>query len=306
MSRHLSTFDALLPRIVVLVGFLASGASAIAGQAVQSAREFADAAPTARKTTLNDLAAHRLVLPVEDLGEVLTVSLQDKDEDIRKRAVYAIAGRAGGLRFAAMQPPGQPLPSTLGELAERWRSEHATLLALRDRVVSALTDGSPDVRKGAVIALLSLEYEPEKQANYAVRPETLELLAARFDKETAPTVRKEIVKTMALTSTKSKAREALLRRALSDADRSVLQYAVMGAGEARLSDTLPRLAELLSHSDRSVRLNAVQAIAVQGQAAEAYRPQLEQALGSETDQVVRKSIEGALTTMSRTASGKQD
>jgi hypothetical protein len=92
-------------------------------------------------------------------------------------------------------------------------------------------------------------------------------------------------------------REAQLMQALNDSMPSVLQFAAMGAGEAHLAAALPRLAELLGHSNRAVRLNAVQAIAMQGKLAAPYRARLQQALNAETDEIVRKTIEGALSAL---------
>jgi HEAT repeat protein len=236
-------------------------------------------------------------LQADDLGQVLSQALGDKDEDVRRRAVWAVAGRAAAVRMHATLP-GEAEVTETKEMVERWRMERATLLNLRNQVTAAVSDNIPTVRDGAIVALCSLDYEPGMPVpNFQLRPETMQILADAYGRETSIKVRTQIVKTFALTPTNSPLREALLMQALNDSMPSVLQFAAMGAGEAHLAAALPRLAELLGHSNRAVRLNVVQAIAMQGKLAAPYRERLQQALNAESDEIVRKTIEGALSTL---------
>jgi HEAT repeat protein len=287
------------------IGLTTAAAAQDAG--VKSAEQYAEADLAARKATLNDLAAHRLSLPAAELTDVLTRALADKDDDVRKRGIFAIVGRLGALRVGAARLPGGPEPATSKDvLVERWRTERPVLAGLRTPLIALLADPGPAVRDGVIMALVLLDYEPGQPANFAVRPETLQLLATTYERESSAKVKVQIVKTFALTSTVSPLRDRLLLQALNDAEPGVLQFAAMGAGEAKLSVALPRLAELLEHPERAVRLNAVQAIAAQGPSAAAYQPQLQAALNEENDEIVRKTLQGAIARLSTAGAGKRN
>lgn len=250
----------------------------------QSAAELR-AAPTEKKrAALNDLAAFRYSPSPEQTTEMIAAGLADLDPEVRVSAVYAAAGRASAVRF-----------KTTPERVAIGNAERPFLGPLEAHVLRALSDPADRVRHGAVIALGNLGYEPGRQVNdILLKPVVAKELKLRLRVETAAAVRSEIVKSFALTSIKSPGRDDALLEALEDPDEDVVHFAVMGIARSVPVAALPRVASLVAHPSRAVRLQVGQALQAYGLAARPYLDSLKTALAAEQDDVVRKTLEGAI------------
>lgn len=150
------------------------------------------------------------------------------------------------------------------------------------------------VRTGAVIALVNLEYEPGRQS-IALHQDVSAALLQRFGREPSGAVRAEIAKSFALTATDANNRDAFLQGALDDPDGRVVEYAVMGLAQSRPAGALSRIVSLLQSRRINLRLQVAQALAAYGPSARQYVPQLQQAISTETDPTIRKSLEAAMS-----------
>ena len=255
---------------------------------IRSAAEFSAATGEAKRATLNDLAAFRYSPPPDTVSTLVSSGLADGNAGVRLSAVYAAAGRAGAVRFA-----------TVPERRAVGLRERAALARLRPVLIAALSDDDERVRQGAIVALVNLEYQPPADVNdIVIRPDLATAMQLRFDAEPSSRVREEIVKTFALTSLSTTRRDDLLLKALDD-EASILSFAVAGLGRSTPSAAMSRIADLLHHDDRSVRLQAAQALAAYGNRARPYIEALAEAASSEKDDAVRNTMEGARSKLLR-------
>jgi hypothetical protein len=220
----------------------------------------------------------------EELAGIVSLALRDSDVTIREAACYLVmvtAARSRGQYGTAATP--------------RWQAAATALLSLHDQLARVMAaDVDPRIRHSAVLALGNLRMTVSPSGVIRIPADLAEVLAASYGKETADRVRVEIVKSFALSETDSPRRQEILAQALMDSSPSVIQFAVMGAGSMKLSPALPRLVELATHPDRGIRAAVPQALAAYGAEAVPYLPQLQKALASEQDDVVRKTLEGAI------------
>jgi HEAT repeat protein len=274
---------------MLLCGSLNAAAAQLAPDRPRSVVAFQQASADVKRNTLNDLGALRFSPPPSDVGEIIAAGLADHDADVRLCAVYAAAGRAGAVRF---EPSSDNLT--------RDRAERSFLGRLRPAVMHALNDENARIRKGAVVALVNLEYERGRPTNdIALKPDLANELRLHLASETSPAVRAEIVKTFALTSLESAMRDDVLIRAMADRDEEVVHFAVLGLGRSTPSDALDRLVSLVSHPDRSVRLQVGQALQAYGVAAQPYIGTLLTASAAERDETVKKALEAAIARIQR-------
>ena len=89
-------------------------------------------------------------------------------------------------------------------------------------------------------------------------------------------------------------RDAVVVRSLSGTSDMVVGAALLAVGNQRVDAALPLVPRLLTHADRGIRLAAPQALAAFGSNARAYLPDLQKALDTETDGMVRDTLEGAI------------
>jgi HEAT repeat protein len=248
-----------------------------------------------KRAVLNDLAAHRTSLPPQELVAVLRSGITDSDPMVRASALWAVAGRAGGVRF-----------STGSERAERraiLRTERGVLEGLRPIILRRLQDDHDvEVRRAALAAAGNLDYDPDggNDRSITLKPDFAKLLTAIFAKETSQDLRVEIVKSFALLSPKQAASirndsEAMLVAAALDPNPDVAAYGALGIGKQRLRSALPRIVGLLTRDGMNVRLFAAQAIGMFGREAAQYAPQVEAALAVERDVVVSKTLTATLS-----------
>jgi len=250
----------------------------------QSAAAFQSVSDDAKRSTLNDLGAHRYSPAPTEVVEMIAAGLAAPNADIRLAAVYAAAGRAGAVRF---DPSADQLAKA--------REERPFLGRLRPAILRALADPSDRIRRGAIVALVNLEYTPGSGLNdVRLEPDVADQLRLQLSSESSPAVRAELVKTFALTSLESPWREDVLIRALSDRDSEVLHFAVMGLGRTTPSAALEQLVALVSHPDRAVRLQVAQALQAYGMAAQPYLNALTAAAATEPDEAVKKTLDAAV------------
>lgn len=272
-----------------LLLMLALAAATVRAQESASATAEFNAASKAQKiSSLNDLATHKELRPPQTMGALIAAGLIDRDENVRTAAVSAAAGRAAGARFGRSP-----------EALAAWRAERPVIDSLRGALLQALNDSSAKVRQGAVVALVNCEYDPDTGARGIVlKDDFAEALASQFDHERETSVRTEIAKTFALTSSNPARRDAVLNKALQDQEPDVIAYGVMGFAGSSRPAPLVAIAAFLKHPDKNVRLQAAQTLSSRGISAKEYLPQLENALASESDPIVRDTIRAAIRTLS--------
>jgi len=272
---------------VLFVLFVAAtGAQAPTASApkILGAAEFATAPRADKRATLNALAAHRVPAPPEEVAFVIEAGLLDVDDDVRLSAVYAAAGRAAGARFGLDK-----------RFLDTWNAERSALSRLRPIVLKTLADTNPRIREGAIIAIGNMDFEPGVRGiRVRLRDDSVDALLHRLSVETHPSVRIELAKSLALTQPDARTHDRLFAL-LADPSSEVVQYAVMGFGQSKAPEALPRLLPLLKHGDRGVRLMVAQSLAAQAEACSACVKDLEEALQVEQDDIVRKTLDGTLT-----------
>jgi HEAT repeat protein len=242
---------------------------------------------------INQAAIDRGQLKVapDEVAGIVGLALRDADATMREAACYVVVATAARSRGSSGTDPSAP-----------WLAAAAALLPLNDQLAQVMTsDPEPKVRHSAILALANLHLRVDDASGVIHIPaEFADVLAGAYGTETADGIRAEIVKTLALSVTDSPRRQEILERALTDSSPGVLQFAVTGAGRMKLARALPRLVELLTHPDRGIRIAAPQALANYGRDAAAYLPQLQVALASEKDDLVRRTLEGAIRAIQKT------
>jgi HEAT repeat protein len=235
-----------------------------------------------RTQQFDDLAAHRATLPLDQLATLLHEGLADPDAAIRARALAAIAGRAGAVRF-----------SQDGTLGDTWRAERPLLLSLEPAAIHALDDTVPEVRRQAILALGNLAFVLGTN-DPPLAPALMRAFADRFARETDPAVRADLTYAVATASTRTDGRDALLVAALDDSEPTVQAAALVGLTESSPPAALPGIAARLGSTDPTVRLNAAVAMQGYGAAARTYAARLRTALAAEKDPAIAGTLRAAL------------
>jgi HEAT repeats len=240
-----------------------------------------------RVVQLNALASYDETIPPDQLGRVLGEGLQDSDADIRARALAVIAGRSGAPRF-----------SRRADIEVTWKNERPTLQSFESAAIAALDDTNVQVRQQAILALGNLQYSGGRALNdIEISSSVLRAFVGRYDREPSASIRAELVKSVALSSSIAGEGEAFLLRALDDSAPQVTAFAVTGVGRARLVRALPRVVALLDSSNATVRLNAAQALARYGAVASEYASAIRSAITKESDATVLNTLKGTLSTV---------
>lgn len=237
---------------------------------------------------LNALAAHRVTLPPEALRQTLTQALQSSDPSMTLAGIWALASRAAGFRFA---------PSDTRKAL--WWQEQPVVQELRPMVEARLFDPDASIRRGALIALGSLDYHLDLHPVIVLRPATAMAFARSFQEDRSPAVRAEAVKSFALAHSDPEPRDHVLLAALADPDPGVVQFAARGVAEHRLEAGVPAVAALIEHPSVAVRSAALQALMANRQAARDFLPQVQLARRSESDPTIRAILDATARVLER-------
>ena len=163
---------------------------------------------------------------------------------------------------------------------------------LRPYVLAALSDPDASVRRDAVMALASMDFDGEHR-ELTLSKETASDLAALYRRESEGYVRGEIAKSFALGREDYPELRLVLLDALADPDSHVRQHALMGAERLQLQAALPKVVEALRDPDAHTRFLAAHAISTYGASLENLEA-LVLALAAETDRIARGEIERAI------------
>jgi HEAT repeat protein len=164
------------------------------------------------------LAALKRESPVEPerLGESIRVALVDTDWAIRELALATISGRV--------------LVGSIEAKSESER-ERPELQRLRPLVVKALDDENDNVRRGAVGALQSLDFDGTQAYGRWLSAETTESLTRLYRREPSPSVRFFIVAVLGRSAKQNPAALSTLRAATRDEAPTVREMALRATSE---------------------------------------------------------------------------
>jgi len=293
------------------------GAMVVAPQVIQapprSVDDFAASDLAGKRRILNDIAASRSRVPIEQVIQLVNAAMRDPLADVRLSAMAAVGGRAMASRWAGTPgPPSGPGPRNSvqperGVIPLEWKDDQQKLRdALSEGLLALLRrDPDPTVRHDTLIAIGSLEWPAT--TDDLIRDEFVAVLIERYRQEGDPRIRAEVVKAFRLTPNDSAAIRAVLRDALVDPAESVRHEATsiltaQGLG-ARLKlsfdDARPTILTSIKHPDGPVRVAAVRALNAFGAAAAEYVPVLRQLMNTDPDPQVRTSAELAIAAIER-------
>lgn len=197
----------------------------------------------------------------------------------------------------------------MGDAAPVWAAwlqfELPRLHSLRGPVAASLSDPDREVRMAAIEAVAALEYDftrPPGHVMDSLSPVVARILANRYRVEPDPIARARIVNVFAYFSIHKGIEAvsvAVLDSALSDPHPSVVQTAVLGVGMQHVTALLPKVVRLLAHQDFALRNSVASAIGEVGAHASKYLPDLQAALATESNAMTRKSLQGAITRVTR-------
>lgn len=208
----------------------------------------------------------------------------DEDSRVRQAGINSIAARFGAVRF-------RPTP----EVVARRERDRVHEPALRRVAEAALSDPDERIRRDAIVALGNMDVIAGRDVNDVdLAARTVTLLEQMYARETSGLVQAEIVKTFALVHKPLPGERELYARALTSSTSDVLQFALSSAAKVRDVRALTRVAELLRHDERAVRMSAATSILRFGRDASVLTPQVRAALAAETDLPIRKTLEQVL------------
>jgi HEAT repeat protein len=290
--------------LIVLVG-----AMVVAPRVIQapprSVDDFATSDLAGKRRILNDIAASRSRVPIEQVIQLIRAAMRDPLADVRLSAMAAVGGRAMASRWAGTPGPRSgPGPRNSvqperGVIPLEWKDDQQKLRdALSEGLLALLRrDPDPTVRHDTLIAIGYLEWPAG--TDDLIRDEFVAVLIERYRQDADPRVRAEVVKAFRLTPNDSAAIRAVLRDALVDPAESVRHGATsiltaQGLGarpKLSFEDARPTILTSIKHPDGSVRVAAVRALNAFGAAAADYVPVLRQLINTDPDPQVRTSAE---------------
>ena len=267
----------------LLVLFLTAFSSVTAQQPPTTAEEFQAAGAEERRLAMIDIIEHRSDLPAGNVVGIIGVALRDPDPVMRVGALAAVVSRAAAPRIVRGDA-----------VLKNWARDQSLVQGLRSDVIRALADPVERVRREAVGALVSLDFDPQTLTGRPA-PETERLLTERFHADPDAGVRARIVSGFASDPTQGSALvQQLLSDAFSDGDRRVRQAAAGGAQKLEAGLALFHLIRQLDDGDSTARLHAALAIAKFGARASSYGRTLESALEREMDPGVAEALRMAM------------
>lgn len=302
----MATFSPALPMtlLAVLLTAQASGTAAVVtqlhGPDAQSLpttpTEFQLANRATRGNVLRAIAIRSVPVSNGQTNQMLDIALQDTDPLLRRQACEAITalGWSGRMNRDAVT-------------ARRWRDqERPVLVSVEPRLLELVrTDPDERVRRAALIAAGNLDAQPDVSDKSAVGRVRIsdpfaDFLASAYSNEQSTSVRAEIIRALSAARSDSPRRVQALRAALGDVAPIVVQYAVLGIGDAKVESALPDVVSILeSHSSVRVRVAAAQAVAMFGASAASYLSRLRDALAREPDEITRRTIAGTIAVVER-------
>ncbi|HET7698751.1 MAG TPA: HEAT repeat domain-containing protein [Vicinamibacterales bacterium] len=215
--------------------------------------------------------------------------LTDTDPRVRETAAEVIMARAWMARS-----------KRTAEARAVWLQDRGKLAKSQSRLEQMLkSDRDRKVRLAVVLALSNLEYTGNEDLTISAR--LTKTLASAYELEQDGTVRNEIIKTLALTNSDEPARDRALSKALSDVSLGAVQQAVAGLARSQNAAALPRIARLLRHHSRSIRLTVAQAMARFGSQAKSYVSEMRAAAAAETDPIVRQTLDMSIALIEKKA-----
>ena len=119
----------------------------------------------------------------ERLAEAIRVALVNTDWAVRELALATVSARTVVPTFT----------TSSAEMKREWERERPEVQRLRPMVVRALDDENENVRRGAVGALQSLDFDGTQAYGRWLSVETTESLTRLYRREPSPTVRTFIV-----------------------------------------------------------------------------------------------------------------
>lgn len=255
----------------------------VAAQQPTTAEEFQTAGPEERRSVMVKIIEHRSGLPAINVVAIIDVALRDSDPLMRVGALAALVSRAAAPRLVRGEA-----------VLKNWARDQPLLQGLRSEVISTLADPVERVRREAVGALVSLDFDPGTPGG-RLTSETERLLVGRFYADSDAGVRARIASGFASDTVPSSAQvQQLLSDAFSDVDRRVRHVAAGGAQKLETGLALIHLVRQLNDDDRIVRLQAALTIAKFGVRASSYVHTLESSLDRETDPRVADALRTAI------------
>jgi hypothetical protein len=273
---------------------------------------FAASDVAAKRRILNDIAASRSRVPVQDVIALVRAGTRDGSADVRRAALAAVTGRSMAAWWAGTRgpevgpaPAGAPPPPPRAIIPSEWRDDQRTLRdALYDDCVVLLrTDAA--VRHDALLAVGNLERPVRPDDPMSDRFVQLLLDLYRNDRDAR--IRAEVVKTFGMIANNSEAIRAVLKDALVDPTEAIRReglnaitpQAVGGTPKLSFEDARPTLLAALRDADAGVRLGAVRALNVFGAPARGDIPLLERIRDTDPDAQVRASARLAIEAIRR-------
>ena len=271
-----------LAALLIGIALLGLQSSAQASQSPTRV-DFVAAGTRGKVAILARIAEAREAIDPTASAEILDDALVSSESEVRLAGLGAI----GRQSFEARQRPGAGRANAL-----------ALSTAVVNRTRDLMRDPDPKVRLAAIIAAGNIDMlsHSDNMGRPTVSDSLLAELGGAYEVELDGRVRTEIIKAFALLPPGKDNRQArqLFEAALDDAEPQVLQYAALGIASYRLQPLLARLSVLLQSDSRIVRTAAGQAIGAFGPSAAGQLDDVEAALARETDDVARRTLEGAL------------
>jgi hypothetical protein len=296
--------------IVILLSVMAA-----AGQQPRTSIDAFMASDAAtRRRILNDIAALRSRLSIDDVIPLSRAGTRDGSADVRLAALSAVMGRAMAARWAGTAgpgvgpgPSGMPTPPPPAIIPAEWRDDQRKLRdALYDDCVALLRhDADATVRRGALLAIGNLERPP--RPDDPLNDQFVQLLLDVYRTDRDSRIRVEIVKALRLIPNNSTAIRGLLRDALVDRDETIRREGLNaitpqvtgGTPKLPFEEAREALTAAVRNADAGVRLGAVRALNVFGAPAREYVRMLERIRDTDPDAQVRASARLAIEAIRR-------
>lgn len=213
-----------------------------------------------------------------ELLPVLVKGVSDTDPNVRLQAFSALNILAHAMVWS--RNPKQNLSS-----GKKITIDLEKEPKLRGKIISALSDPDARIREGAT-GILGMGYRPSK--------ETEELLLTQLQKETSVKVRKSIQKGLGAGRYSSSDTVSALIGMLDEKDDDTRGKAARFLAEIKDLSALPKVIEKLRKDNSYVRRQCAMSISAYGPSAAPYLSDLEKALNSEKDPVIRHEIESSV------------
>ena len=157
----------------------------------------------------------------ERLAESIRVALVDTDWAVREMALATISARNLVPSFT----------TSSAETRREWEGERPAMQRMRPVVLRALDDENENVRRGAVGALQSLDYDGTHAYGRWLSVETTEALTRLYRREPSPSVRTFIVAVLGGSAKQNPAAVSTLRAATRDEAPTVRELALRAMNE---------------------------------------------------------------------------